>query len=98
MHAAENHPTPSRPQPADVRRAIAAVVTSGSTAELERVVRAYVRALRKADVPPEQALRRVKDVVGAAHATPLPARGAPAPDRLAADVVSWFVAEYYRAD
>jgi hypothetical protein len=91
------HPTPPRPVPAVVGRAIAAaLVTSGSTAELERIVRAYVRALRTADVAPEQALKRVKDVVGLTMVAPSTA-STPA-DRLAAEVVAWFVAEYYRAD
>ena len=96
--ALEPHcPTPPRPHPADVGRAVAAALTTGgSTAELERTVRAYVRALRSADVPPEQALKRVKGVVGvarvASHTAPTLA------DQLAEQVLVWFVAEYYRAD
>ena len=93
------HPTPPRPVPAAVRRAIAAaLVTGGSTAELERIVRDYVRELRGASLSPEQALTRVKDVVGLSTVTPIAGRGPLASDRLAVDVVAWFVAEYYRAD
>ena len=96
---AENHRTPPRPRPADVGRALAAaLVTGGSTTDLERLVRAYVRALKDADVPPEQALKRVKDVVGVSTVTPLAGRGPLPSDGLADDVVAWFVAEYYRAD
>lgn len=75
----------------------AALVTGGSSAELERLVRAYARDLRRAGVPPEQALTRVKDVVGLTAVTPLHAR-AMSSDGLASLVVSWFVAAYYRAD
>ncbi len=93
------HPTPPDPGPANVGRAVAdALVTGGSTADLERVVRAYVRTLRDADVPPERALMRVKDAVGVSRVTPLPARGAPPSDHLGDRVVAWFLAEYYRAD
>lgn len=73
----------------------AATAKGGSTAELEGIVRTYARALKTAEVPPEQALNRVKDVVRtppSAHAPATPA------ERLAGDVVAWFVAEYYRAD
>ena len=59
------HPTPPHPAPADVERAMdAALARDGSSAELERIVRAYVRALKNTDMPPQQALKRVKDVVG----------------------------------
>ena len=93
------HPTPARPQPADVGRAVAdALVTGGSTEDLERVVRSYVRALKQADVPPEQALKRVKETVGVSTVTPLPGRGSLPSDQLGDRVVAWFVAEYYRAD
>ena len=96
---AQDHRTPPRPQPADIRRAVAMAVSApGSTEELERLVRSYVRALRDADVPPEQALSRVKKVVGAVSVTPIPGRPLTASERLSADVVAWFVAEYYRAD
>jgi hypothetical protein len=96
---APRHWTPPHPQPADVGRAMsAALATGGSTAALERLVRGYVRALKDADVAPEQALKRVKDVVGVSTVTPLPGRGPLASDHLADDVVAWFVAEYYRAD
>ena len=85
--------------PAAVGRAIdAALVTAGSTAELERIVRDYVRELRVARLAPEQALKRVKEVVGLSTVTPIAGRGPLASDRLAVDVVAWFVAEYYRAD
>ena len=89
MHADEHHRTPPRPQPADVGRAVAAVTASGSTAEIERIVRAYVRALKAANVPPEQALKRVKDVVG----VPSIAASPPQPHRLGDDLVAWFVAD-----
>ena len=90
------HPTPPRPAPAAVQRAVAAaLVTGGSTAELERIVRDYVRELRVASLA---ALKRVKDVVGLATVTPIEGRGPLASERLAVDVVAWFVAEYYRAD
>ena len=96
---AHQHPTPPRPLPADVGRAVAAaLVTGGSTAELERVVRGYVRALKIASVPPEQALKRIKEVVGVPTATPLAPPDPLRSDRLVQDVVGWFVAEYYRAD
>jgi len=96
---APDHRTPPHPQPADVGRAMAAALaTGGTTTALERLVRGYVRALKDADVAPEQALRRVKDVVGVSTITPLHARGPLLSDRLADDVVAWFVAEYYRAD
>jgi hypothetical protein len=92
------HPTPARPQPADVGRALAdALVTDGSTTDLERLVRAYARDLRRDEVPPEQALPRIKEMVGLASPTPLRARSL-AFDRLATQVAQWFVAEYYRAD
>ena len=95
----QHHRTPPRPQPADVGRAVtAAFTTGGSTSELERLVRAYVRALKDADIPPEQALTRVKEVVGVSTVTPLPERGPLPSDGLADDVIAWFVAEYYRAD
>ncbi|HUQ83307.1 MAG TPA: hypothetical protein VM076_19290 [Gemmatimonadaceae bacterium] len=97
MHASE-HPTPPRPLPANVTRALAAFVAGGSAAELEQLVRGYVRALRAAGLPPEQALRRVKDVVAAVPITPLPIRTARTVEKLAGDVVVWFVAEYYRVD
>ena len=93
------HPTPPRPQRADFGRAIAAaLVTGGSTADLERLVRGYVRALKDANIPPEHALPRVKELVGVSTVTPLPGRGPLPSDRLADQVVAWFVAEYYRAD
>ena len=85
--------------PAAVRRAIAAALgPDGSTAELEHIVRDYVRELKDASLSPEQALKRVKDVVGLSTVTPIAGRGPLASDRLAVDVVAWFVAEYYRAD
>jgi len=89
------HPTPPRPVPADVGRAVAAaLVAGGSAAALQGVVTEYVRALRMAGVPPERALKRVKDVVGVSIVT----AALPTPsDRLASQVVEWFVAEYYRA-
>jgi hypothetical protein len=96
--AAEHHPTPPRPHPADVMRALAAVSVRGSSAELERLVRAYVRALRTADVPPERALVRVKAAVGAPSVTPIPGHASTPLDRVGDDLVKWFVAEYYRAD
>jgi len=93
------HPTPPRPERAAVGRAIAAaLVTGGSTADLERIVRNYVRQLRVAGLLPEEALTRVKDVVGLSTVTPIAGRGPLASDRLAVDVVAWFVAEYYRVD
>ncbi len=93
------HPTPPRPVPAAVGRAVAAaLVTGGSTEELERIVRDYVRELRVASLAPEEALKRVKDVVGLSRVTPIAGRGPLASERLAVDVVAWFVAEYYRAD
>ena len=92
------HPSPPRPQAADAGRAVeAALVTGGSTADLERLVRAYARDLRRDGVPPEQALPRVKEAVGLASPTPLHARS-PAFGQLATQVAQWFVAEYYRAD
>jgi hypothetical protein len=96
MTGPEAHiPTPPRPHPADIRGAIATAVAGGPAAELERLVREYVRALKAADVPPEQALTRVKAVVAVApSASPPPSRSSD----LATDVVRWFVAEYYRAD
>ena len=91
------HPTPPHPAPADVACAMdAALARDGSSAELERIVRAYVRALKNTDVPPEQALKRVKDLVGLSRVTPIGGRGAQPPDQFAGDVVAWFVAEYYR--
>jgi hypothetical protein len=93
------HPTPPRPLAPDVGRAIAAATAKGgSSAELERIVRTYVRALKSAEVPPEQALRRVKDVVRTPTPAAIPERGPGGPERLADDLVAWFVAEYYRAD
>lgn len=56
---------------------------------------AYARALKAAEVPPEQALERVKDV---ARTPPPPFSPTTRTERLADDVVVWFVAEYYRAD
>ena len=98
MTASEaRHPTPTRPVPADVGRALAAAaVTGGSTTDLECIVREYVRALKRAGIAPEQALKRVKDVVRVSTVLPIVARS-PA-DRLPDQVVAWFVAEYYRAD
>ena len=97
MATEPHHPTPPRPHPADVGRAVAAALTTGgSTAELERIVRSYVRALRTADVAPEQTLKRVKDVVGLA--TVVPSTEPTLAGRLAEKVLAWFVAEYYRAD
>jgi hypothetical protein len=99
MDTPEHSPTPPRPIPADVSRAVAAALaTEGSTEELERIVRAYVRALKDAAVAPEQALKRVKAVVGVPTTTPLPTPAPQASERLAKLVVGWFVAEYYRAD
>jgi hypothetical protein len=96
MTGPEAHiPTPPRPHPADIRGAIATAVAGGPAAELERLVREYVRALKAADVPPERALTRVKAVVAVAPSASTP------PSRssdLATEVVRWFVAEYYRAD
>ena len=96
---APDHPTPPHPKPADVGRAMAAALaTGGSTTALERLVRGYVRALKDADVAPEQALKRLKVVVGVSTVTPIPGRGPLVSDRLADDVVAWFVSEYYQAD
>ena len=96
---APRHPTPPRPVAPDVGRAIAAATAKGgSSAELERIVRTCVRALKNAEVPPEQALRRVKDVVGTPMTTAIAERSRGSPERLADDLVAWFVAEYYRAD
>jgi hypothetical protein len=96
---APRHPTPPRPLAPDVGRAVAAAVAKGgSSAELERIVRAYVRALKNAEIPPEQALKRVKEVVVTPTLMADPQRGRAAPERLADDLVAWFVAEYYRAD
>jgi hypothetical protein len=96
---APRHPTPPQPLAADVRRAVAvAIAKGGSSAELERIVRAYVRELRSAEIPPEQALRRVKDVVGRPTLMAVAEHGRSSPERLADDLVTWFVAEYYRAD
>lgn len=99
MHTPEHHPTPPRPIPADVNRAVAAALgVSGSTRDLEQIVRAYIRALKDTGIAPEQALKRVKTVVGLPTMTPLPIPGPVASDRLSGLVISWFVAEYYRAD
>lgn len=99
MDTPDQTPTPPRPLPADVARAVtAALAAGGSTDELERIIRTYVRALKAADVPPEQALKRVKTVVGVPTVTPLPIPGPQGSDRLATLVMAWFVAEYYRAD
>lgn len=96
---APRHPTPPQPLAPDVGQAVAAALAKGgSSAELERIVRTYVRALKNAEIPPEQALKRVKDVVGTPRTATLPGRGRHAPEQLAHDVVAWFVAEYYRAD
>ena len=96
---APRHPTPPRPLTPDVGRAIAAATAKdGSSAELERIVRTYVRALKNAEIPPEQALKRVKDVVVTSMLTTNSHRRHAAPRGLADDVVAWFVAEYYRAD
>ena len=76
----------------------AALVTGGSTTELRRIVCDYVRALKRAGLPPEQALKRVKAMVGTSTVTPLPGREVLPSDRLGGEVVEWFVAEYYRAD
>jgi hypothetical protein len=57
-----------------------------------------VHALKRAGLPPEQALRRVKEVVRVSATTPLPDRAPRPSDRLADDLVAWFVAEYYRPD
>lgn len=77
----------------------AAIGTSGSSAELRRMVVSYVRALKGAGLPPEAALRRVKEVVGVtATVTPIPAPGPLPADQLSREVVRWFLAEYYRAD
>ena len=94
------HPTPPRPQPDDVGRAVAAAIgSSGSSAELRRIVVSYVRALKGAGLPPEAALRRVKEVVGVtATVTPIPAPGPLPSDQLSREVVRWFLAEYYPAD
>jgi hypothetical protein len=40
----------------------------------------------------------VKDVVVTPTLTAMPQRDRGAPERLADDLVAWFVAEYYRAD
>ena len=96
---AHHHQTPPRPQPADISHAIAAALApGGSTEALERMVRAYVRALRAAEVPPEKALTRLKTIVPTSTVTPLPLRDARSAASLADDVMAWFVAEYYRAD
>ena len=96
---APRYPTPPRPLAPDVGRAVAeALATGGSSAELERIVRAYVRSLKNAAIPPEQALRRVKEMVGTATTPTLPGRARNATEQLAHDLVAWFVAEYYRAD
>jgi hypothetical protein len=96
---APRHPTPPRPLATDVGRAMAAAIAKGgSSAELERIVRTYVRELKNAEIPPEQALRRVKDVIGTPTPMAIPERGISGPERLADDLVAWFVAEYYRAD
>lgn len=94
------YPTPPRPAPALVGRAVAAaLVTEGSTADLRHLVCDYVRALKEAGVPPEQALARLKDVVGLSSTT-LRARssGSLAFDELGRSVIEWFIGEYYRAD
>jgi len=99
MDTPEHAPTPPRPLPAEVTRAVtAALAVGGSTEELERIIRTYVRALKAAAIPPEQALKRVKTVVGVPTVTPLPTPGPQGSERLATLVVRWFVAEYYRAD
>ena len=96
---APRHPTPPRPLAPDVGRAVAAATAKGgSSEELERIVRTYVRALKNAEIPPEQALRRVKDVVGTPPPTAIAERGGGGAERVADDVVTWFVGEYYRAD
>src|SRR5690349_21067797 len=96
---APRHPTPPQPLDVDVGRAVAAAIAKeGSSAELEGIVRTYVRALKNAEVPPEQALKLVKDVVGTPTLTTIPGRGRHDPERLADDLVTWFVAEYYRTD
>lgn len=93
------YPTPPRPQPADVGRAVAAaLVTGGSPAELRVLVCAYVRDLKNAGLPPEAALKRVKEVIGVTAVTPIPEKDPLPSDRLASDVVRWFVAEYYRTE
>ena len=56
---AQHHRTPPRPLPADIRRAVAAAVAGGSSTELERLVRDYVRALNDAGLAPERAVTRV---------------------------------------
>jgi hypothetical protein len=95
---APRKPTPPRPLPVEVGQVVAAALaTNGSTAALERLVRGYVRALKAAEVSPEQALKRVKEVVGVSKADPA-ARNRRPSERLANDVVAWFLAEYYRAD
>jgi hypothetical protein len=93
---AEHHRTPSRPLPADMRRAVANALAGGPASELERLVRDYVRALKDAGLAPEQALARVKASI--AVAPPMPGRPESPAQHLANDVVQWFVAEYYRAD
>ena len=96
---APRHPTPPRPLAADVGQAmVTAIAKGGSSAELERIVRTYVRALKNAEIPPEQALKRVKDLVGTPRLTAIPERGGRSCTGLADDLVAWFVAEYYRAD
>lgn len=96
MNLGPEHPTPPRPRPAEVAPAMAAAVaTSGSTAELQRIVRGYVRELKRAGVPPERALLEVKELLGLSKV-----RVAYGPyqmplERLAAHALEWFVAEYY---
>lgn len=95
----QHHPTPTRPQPADIGRAIAAaIVTGGSPAELRSLVCDYVRELKRAGLPPEQALIRVKAVVGLTTVSPVQGRTLLPSDSLPGQVVEWFVAEYYRVD
>lgn len=85
-------PTPARPRPADMDRAVAVALSGRDPAELRDMVVAYSRDLRRAGLPPEQALKRVKEVVG------LPLPGPAALERLASNVVAWFVDAYYRAE
>ena len=94
------YPTPVGPRPSYVGRAVAAALaTHGSSDDLRQLVCGYARDLRRAGLPPEQALVRVKQVVGP-HLPVVrlpPEHGEPQSD-LGRSVVEWFVAEYYRAD
>ena len=88
---------PARPYVAEMRGAVATALAGGSAAELERLVRDYVRELKDAGLAPEQALTRVKAAVAIAPVSD-PGRPQHTARNLSNDVVRWFVAEYYRAD